>query len=225
MPHAAPDSPQKDAQVEAHDALHLAHLHALALGQVGQRAPVEAAQLRQLGVIAGVHKGAGLGQVQRAALLEHLADELGAEIMPTALPADMHPAEQQAQRIEAVQLAVVHHVLGAALGPDVGLVGHFQRIEGAGDVLPHEEHAPVQVLPAGACGEHGVAVLPGRAVEGAQILVEGERDVGVLRPGKAVHEVREQGPGAGEEYVKRLHRCCFSMLAAHGRESSLLSIP
>ena len=145
--------------------------------------------------------------------------------MPAALPADMHPAEQQAQRIEAVQLAVVHHVLGAALGPDVGLVGHFQRIKGAGDVLPHEEHAPVQVLPAGACGEHGVAVLPGRAVEGAQILVEGERDVGVLRPGKAVHEVREQSPGAGEEYVERLHRCCFSMLAAHSRESSLLSIP
>ena len=47
----------------------------------------------------------------------------------------------------------------------------------------------------------------------------------LLRPGKAVHEVREQGPGAGEEYVKRLHRRCFSMLAAHGRESSLLSIP
>ena len=99
--------------------------------------------------------------------------------MPTALPADMHPAEQQTQRIEAVELPVVHHVLSAALGAGVGFVSYFQRVEGAGDVLPHEEHAPVQVLPAGTCGEHGVAVLTGRAVEGAQVLVEGEgaRDI------------------------------------------------
>ena len=89
---------------------------------------------------------------------------------------------------------------------------------------PHEEHAPVQVLPAGTCGEHGVAVLTGRAVEGTQVLVEGEGDVGVLRTGQAVHEVREQGAGAGKKYVKRLHRRCFSMLAAHGRGSDWPSI-
>ena len=157
--HSALHSPQKDIQVKAHDALHLAQLHALALGQAGQRTAVEAAQLGQLGVIAGVHEGAGLWQLQRTALLEHLTDELGAEIMPTALPADMHPAEQQTQRIEAVELPVVHHVLGAALGAGVGLVRHFQRVEGTGDVLPHEEHAPVQVFPAGTCGEHGVKVV------------------------------------------------------------------
>ena len=144
--------------------------------------------------------------------------------MPTALPADMHPTEQQTQRIEAVELTVVHHVLSAALGAGVGFVRHFQRVEGAGDVLPHEEHAPVQVLPAGTCREHGITILAGRAVEGTQVLVEGEGDVGVLRTGQAVHEVREQGAGAGKKYVKRLHRRCFSMLAAHGRGSDWLSI-
>ena len=82
----------------------------------------------------------------------------------------------------------------------------------------------VQVLLAGTCGEHGIAILTGRAVEGAQVLVEGEGDVGVLRTGQAVHEVREQGAGAGKKYVKRLHRRCFSMLAAHGRGSDWLSI-
>ena len=222
--HSALHSPQKDVQVKTHDALHLAQLHVLALGQAGQRTAVEAAQLGQLGVIAGVHEGAGLWQLQRTALLEHLTDELGAEIMPAALPADMHPAEQQTQRIEAVELPVVHHVLGAALGAGVGFVRHFQRVEGAGDVLPHKKHAPVQVLPAGTCGEHGITILAGRAVEGAQVLVEGEGDVGVLRTGQAVHEVREQGAGAGKKYVKRLHRRCFSMLAAHDRGSDWLSI-
>ena len=98
--HSALHSPQKDVQVKAHDALHLAQLHALALGQAGQRTAVEAAQLGQLGVIAGVHEGAGLWQLQRTALLEHLADELGAEIMPAALPADMHPAEQQTSELK-----------------------------------------------------------------------------------------------------------------------------
>ena len=47
--HSALHSPQKDVQVKAHDALHLAQLHALALGQAGQRTAVEAAQLGQLG--------------------------------------------------------------------------------------------------------------------------------------------------------------------------------
>ena len=79
-------------------------------------------------------------------------------------------------------------------------------------------------LPAGTCGEHGITILAGRAVEGAQVLVEGEGDVGVLRTGQAVHEVREQGAGAGKKYVKRLHRRCFSMLAAHDRGSDWLSI-
>ena len=49
-------------------------------------------------------------------------------------------------------------------------------------------------------------------------------DVGVLRTGQAVHEVREQGAGAGKKYVKHLHRRCFSMLAAHGRGSDWPSI-
>ena len=112
--YSALHGPQKDVQVKTHDALHLAQLHVLALGQAGQRTAVEAAQLGQLGVIAGVHEGAGLWQLQRTALLEHLTDELGAEIVPAALPADMHPAERKTDDVEPVKAAVGHHVLGTA---------------------------------------------------------------------------------------------------------------
>ena len=66
--------------------------------------------------------------------------------MPPPLPADAQPAQQKAQCIELVQMAVVHHVLGPAAGTGVGLVRHLQRVEGAGDVLPLEGDAPVEVL-------------------------------------------------------------------------------
>ena len=81
------------------------------------------------------------GQVQRAALLQHLADELGAEIVAAAVPANVQCTEQQPHRVEAVKLAVVHHVVGAALGAGIGLIRHLQRIERTGDILPQPEDA------------------------------------------------------------------------------------
>ena len=150
--------------VHAHHALRLAQLHLLALGQLPQRAGIQALQPGQGGVIAGVHQGAVLGQVHRTALFQHLADELGAEIVPPALPPDVQPAEQQPQRVEPVEVAVVHHMFRAASGPGIGFIRDFQRIERAGDILPLQKQAPVEVLPAGARREHGIAVFAGGTV-------------------------------------------------------------
>ena len=77
---------------------------------------------------------------------------------------DVHPAEQQPQRVEPVEVAVVHHMLRAASGPGIGFLRDFQRIERAGDILPLQKHAPVEVLPAGARREHGIAVFAGGTV-------------------------------------------------------------
>ena len=133
--------------------------------------------------------------------------------MAAAVPADMKRAEQQPQRVEAVELAVGHHMFGAALGAGVGLVRHFQRIERAGDVLPQPEDALVQVFPARPRREHGVAVLPGGAVQGIQVLVKREGDVGILRPGQCVHQIRHQGARTGQEDVEGLHKAGFSIKA------------
>ena len=80
----------QQAGIDADHRGRLAQLHGLALGQVGKASLVQTLQLGQLGVVVGVHQGAVLRQLHRAALFQHLADELGAEIMPAALPADMH---------------------------------------------------------------------------------------------------------------------------------------
>ena len=115
--------------VHAHHALRLAQLHLLALGQLPQRAGIQALQPGQGGVIAGVHQGAVLGQVHRPALFQHLADELGAEIVPPALPPDVQPAEQQPQRVEPVEVAVVHHMFRAASGPGIGFLRDTRHLK------------------------------------------------------------------------------------------------
>ena len=162
-------------------------------------------QVLQGGVIVGVHQGAVLGQLQCPALFQHLADELRAEIVPTPPPADVQPAQDQPQHIEAVQVAVGHHVVGPAAGAGVGLLAHLQRIEGAGHVRAQPERTPVQVLPAGACGEHGVAVLAGGAVQTAEVLVKGEGRMGVACPGKPIDQIGQQRARAGEQDVDGFH--------------------
>ena len=119
-------------------------------------------------------------------------------------------AEQQPHRVEAVKLAVVHHVVGAALGAGIGLIRHLQRIERTGDILPQPEHAPVEVFPAGPRREHGVAVFPGGAVQGGQVLIKGEGDMGILCPGQCVHQIRNQRSRTGQKDIKRFHRCTGS---------------
>ena len=64
--------------------------------------------------------------------LDRGADELGAEIVPAALPADVHGAQHQPQYIKTVQLPMGHHVVGPAAGPDVSLLRHLQGVEGTG---------------------------------------------------------------------------------------------
>ena len=202
--------PQQHVQIQPDDAFHLAHLHALALGQTGQPPAVQTLELGHGRVIVGAHEGAVPGQVQRAALLQHLADELGAEIVAAAVPADVQRAEQQPHRVEAVKLAVVHHVVGAALGAGIGLIRHLQRIERTGDILPQPEDAPVEVFPAGPRREHGVAVFPGGAVQGGQVLIKGKGDMGILRPGQCVHQIRNQRSRTGQKDIKCFHRCTGS---------------
>ena len=130
-----------------------------------------------------------LGQLHGTALFQHLADELGAEIVPAALPADMHPAECKTDDVEPVKAAVGHHVLGTTAGTDVGFIAHIQRIQCAGHVLPQTEHTPVQVFPAGPCREHGIAVFAGRAVQAAQVFVKSQRSVGIICTGNSVNKV------------------------------------
>lgn len=72
--------------------------------------------------------------------------------MPAALPADMQPAQNQPQRVEAVLLAVAHELLGAAQCVGIGLIGHLQRVQRTGGVVPQTENALVQIFLAGACG-------------------------------------------------------------------------
>lgn len=76
--------------------------------------------------------------------------------MPAALPADMQCAQDQPQNIKAVLLAVAHELLGAVQGVGIGLVGHLQRVQRTGGVVPQTENAFVQVFFAGACRENMV---------------------------------------------------------------------
>jgi hypothetical protein len=55
-------------------------------------------------------------------------------------------AQNQPQRVEAVLLAVAHELLGAAQGADIGLVGHFQRVQHTGGIVPQTENAFVQAF-------------------------------------------------------------------------------
>ena len=189
----------------------LAQIHRLALGQVGQASLVQALQLGQQGIVVGVHQGAVLGQRQRTALFQHFADELGAEIMVAALPADMQPAQDQPQRVEAVFLAVAHELLGAVQGAEIGLVGHLQRVQRTRGIVPQTENALVQVFFAGACGEHGVAVFAGGAVQAAQLCIKGHGGVGIAGAGGGIDQFGQQRAGAGEQDVDGFHGSSFYM--------------
>ena len=152
-----------------------------------------------------MHQGTVLGQRHRAALLQHLADELRAEIMPAALPADMQPAQNQPQRVEAVLLAVAHEVLGAVQGVGIGLVGHLQRIQRTGGVVPQTENTLVQVFLAGARREHGIAVFAGGTVQAVQFLVKRHRSVCIAGAGNGIDQLGQQRAGAGEQNVDGFH--------------------
>ena len=199
----------------------LAQLHGLALGQVGKPSLIQAPELRQQGVVVGVHQGAVLGQRQRAALFQHLADELGAEIMPAALPADMQCTQDEPQRVEAVQLAPRHHVLGTAQSAAIGLVGDLQRIQRTGGVPAQAENTLVQVLLAGARREHGIAVFAGGAVQAVQLLIKRHGGVGIAGPGGSIDQFGQQCARAGEQDVDGFHDT-FPLCA--GRRSGRKSI-
>lgn len=105
----------------------------------------------------------------------------------------------------------------------VGLLAHLQRIEGAGHVRAQPEHTPVQVLPAGACGEHGVAVLAGGAVQTAEVLVKGKGRMGVACPGKPIDQIGQQRARAGEQDVDGLHGS-FPYVSPRQRGKSIIYI-
>ena len=63
-PGARLHGPQQHIQIQPDDAFHLAHLHALALGQTGQPPAVQTLELGHGRVIIGAHEGAVPGQVQ-----------------------------------------------------------------------------------------------------------------------------------------------------------------
>ena len=125
--------------------------------------------------------------------------------MPAALPADMQCAQDQPQNIKAVLLAVAHELLGAAQGADIGLVGHFQRVQHTGGIVPQTENAFVQVFFAGACREHGVAVFAGGAVQATQLCIKRHGGVGIAGPGNGIDQLGQQRAGAGEQDVDGFH--------------------
>ena len=129
--------------------------------------------------------------------------------MPAALPADMQCAQDQPQNIKAVLLAVAHELLGAAQGADIGLVGHFQRVQHTGGIVPQTENAFVQVFFAGACREHGVAVFAGGAVQAAQLCIKGPGGVGIAGAGGGIDQFGQQRAGAGEQNVDGFHGSSF----------------
>ena len=118
-------------------------------------------------------------------------------------------AQKQTQRVEAIQLPVSHHVIRPAACAEIRFLRDVQRVEGAGNVLPQAEHAPVQILFAGACGKHGISVFPGGAVKRGQIRIKRKRHMGVLCAGDVIDQIRQQRSGAGEKDVQRLHTISF----------------
>jgi hypothetical protein len=116
-----------------------------------------------------------------------------------------------------------HHVVGTAAGPDVSLLRHLQGVEGAGRLRPQPEHSPVQVLPAGACGEHGVAVLAGGAVQTAEVLIKGQGGVGIVGPGDRIDQLGQQGAGTGQQDVDGLHGS-FPYVSPRQRGKSIIYI-
>ena len=152
-----------------------------------------------------MHQGAVLRQRQCTALFQHLADELGAEIMVAALPADMQPAQDQPQRVEAVLLAVAHELLGAVQGAEIGLIGHLQRIQRTRGVVPQTENALVQIFFAGTRREHGVAVFAGGAIQATQICIKRHGGVGIAGTGGGIDQFGQQRAGAGEQDVDGFH--------------------
>ena len=129
--------------------------------------------------------------------------------MPAALPADMQPAQDQPQRVEAVLLAEAHELLGAVQGAEIGLVGHLQRIQRTRGVVPQTENALVQVFFAGARREHGVAVFTGGAVQAVQLRIKGHGGVGVVGSGGGIDQLGQQRAGAGEQDVDGFHDSSF----------------
>ena len=129
--------------------------------------------------------------------------------MPAALPADMQPAQNQSQNIKAVLLAVAHELLGAAQCVGIGLIGHLQRVQRTGGVVPQTENALVQIFLAGACGEHGVAVFAGGAVQATQLWIKGHGGVGIAGTGGGIAQFGQQRAGAGEQDVDGFHGSSF----------------
>ncbi len=156
-----------------------------------------------------MHQGAVLGQRQSAALLQHLTDKLGAEIMPAALPADMQCAQDQPQNIKAVLLAVAHELLGAVQGVGIGLIGHLQRVQRTGGVVSQPENALVQIFLAGARREHGVAVFAGGAVQATQLCIKRHGGVSIAGTGGGIDQFGQQRAGAGEQNVDGFHGSSF----------------
>ena len=143
--------------------------------------------------------------------------------MVAALPADMQPAQDQPQRVEAVLLAVAHELLCAVQGAEIGLIGHLQRIQRTGGVVPQTENALVQIFLAGACGEHGVAVFAGGAVQATQICIKGHGGVGIAGTGGGIDQFGQQRAGAGEQNVDGFHGS-FPYVSPRQRGKSIIYI-
>ena len=143
--------------------------------------------------------------------------------MPAALPADMQCAQDQPQNIKAVLLAVAHELLGAVQGVGIGLIGHLQRIQRTGGVVPQTENALVQIFLAGACGEHGVAVFAGGAVQATQICIKGHGGVGIAGTGGGIDQFGQQRAGAGEQNVDGFHGS-FPYVSPRQRGKSIIYI-
>ena len=143
--------------------------------------------------------------------------------MVAALPADMQPAQDQPQRVEAVLLAVAHELLGAVQGADIGLVGHLQRVQRTGGIVPQTENALVQVFFAGARREHGVAVFAGGAVQTTQLRIKGHRSVSIAGAGGGIDQFGQQRAGAGEQNVDGFHGS-FPYVSPRQRGKSIIYI-
>ena len=142
--------------------------------------------------------------------------------MVAALPADMQPAQDQPQRVEAVLLAVTHELLGAAQCVGIGLIGHLQRVQRTGGVVPQAENAFVQVFFAGACREHGVAVFAGGTVQAVQFFVKRHGGVGIAGTGGGIDQLGQQRARAGKQDVDGFHGSSLYMYPPQRAEEYFL---
>ena len=73
------------------------------------------------------------------------------------------------------------------------------------------------------CGEHGVTVLAGGAVQTAEVLVKGKGRMGVACPGKPIDQIGQHRARAGEQDVDGLHGS-FPYVSPRQRGKSIIYI-